>query len=229
MARVKYGPLVSEISGSVGGSTFQKSLYGNTLRNKPIPINKRTPGQINIRAFLQQLHSAWRTLSDDQRTQWNRFINFSGQTIRRDRGVLLSGHDLFIKYNLAKLIIGDAILSVPTYSPMPIVPVPEGTIGVDVGAMGWALTAAYDDDAVFFILKLSSPRLSSRSFSPQGIRYMAVTFDGLAAIDLHLAYPAVFGFIPPAGVFLHYSLQWLSRVSPVMNAAITGKVEIVSF
>lgn len=229
MARVKFGGLVSEISGSVGGSTFQKSLYGNTLRNKPIPIHKRTAGQINIRYFLQQLHAAWRDLTADQRTQWNRFINFSGQTIRRDSGILLSGHDLFIKYNLTKLMIGDAILTVPTYTPMPSVPRQEGTIGRDVAAMGWALDNTYDEAAVFFMLKLSSPRLASRSYCPTGLRWINCPLDGTAAIDLYPYYPNVFGFVPPSGVYLHYSLQWISRTAPVMNAALTGSVLIESY
>jgi hypothetical protein len=229
MARVKFGGIVSEISGSVGGSTFQKSLYGNTLRNKPIPIHKRTASQVNIRYFLQQLHAAWRTLDPDERTQWNRFINFSGQTIRRDSGVLMSGHDLFLKYNLAKLMIGDAILTIPTYTPMPEVPTHDGTIGRDVAAMGWALDDTYDDAALFFMLKLSSPRLASRSYSPQGLRWINCTLTGLAAIELYPVYPDVFGFIPPAGVYLHFSLQWFSRTAPVMNAAEVGTVLVESY
>jgi len=229
MARVKFGGLVSEISGSVGGSTFQKSIYGNVLRNKPNPVIRRTPGQINIRYLLRQLHAAWRALTADERTQWNRFLNFSGQTIRRDSGILLTGHDLFIKYNLAKLIIGDSILTVPTYTPMPEVPTHEGTIGRDVAAMGWALNDTYDDDALFFMLKLSSPRLASRRYCPTGLRWINCPIDGTSAIALYPYYPNVFGFVPPAGVYLHYSLQWFSRTAPVMNAPQVGSVLVESY
>jgi hypothetical protein len=229
MARVKFGGLVSEVSGSVGGSTFQKSLYGNTLRNKPLPIHRRSPAQETIRRYLQQLHAAWRALTSAERTQWDRFINFSNQSIRRDSGVLMTGHDLFIKYNLAKLMIGDAILTVPTYISMPEVPIEEGTIGRDVAAMGWALSDTYDDDALFFLLKLSSPRLASRRFSPQGLRWIPTDYDGLAAIDLYPAYPNIFGFVPPAGVYLHFTLQWFSRTAPLMNAPKSGTVLVESY
>lgn len=229
MARIKFGGIVSDISGSVGGSTFQKSLYGSILRNKPLPIHKRTFGQEVIRYHLQQLHAAWRTLTTPERIQWNRFINFSNQTIRRDSGVLMSGHDLFIKYNLIKLMIGDAILTVPTYISMPEVPVEEGTIGRDPIAMGWGLDDTYDEAAVFFIIKLTSPRLASRSFSRQGLRWIPVDYDGVAAINLYPAYPNIFGFVPPAGCYLHFTLQWFSRTAPLMNSPKSGTVLVESY
>ena len=229
MARVKFSGLISDISGSVGGSTFQKSIYGSTLRNKPLPIHKRTPSQEVIRGYLQQLHAAWRSLTSSQRVQWNQFINFSNQTIRRDSGVLLTGHDLFLKYNLAKLMIGDSILTVPTYVSMPEVPIEAGDIGVDPVAMGWELSGPYDENSVFFLLKLSTPRLSSRSFSPCGLRWIPCDYNGGAAIELYPAYPDIFGAVPPPDIYLHFTLQWFSRVSPIMNSPKSGTVITISY
>jgi hypothetical protein len=228
MARIKFGGIVSDISGSVGGSTFQRSNYGTSLRNKPSPIHRRSPSQVDIRYKLTQLHVAWRALTPAGRQQWNRFINFSGQTIRRDRAVLMSGHDLFIKYNLAKLMIGDAILTVPTYISMPTVPLLLSPWGYDVGMFYTWFEDAFDDDALFFIYKMTTPRLPSQSYSPRGLRFIPINIDPTGLVDAYAGYLATFGFIPNAQGVIHTSLQWFSRVSPIFNAPITSVDEVTS-
>lgn len=229
MARVKYGGIVTDLSGSVGGSTFQRSSFGSSLRSKPNPIRGRSSSQGNIRHLMSLLHASWRGLSVEQRTAWDRFINFSNQTIRRDRNVLISGHALFIKYNLAKLLIGDEIIVDLVYISMPQTPLPDGAIGRDPMAMGWAFESGYNPAAMFFILKLSSPRLASNSFSQAGLRWIPCAIDGEAGIDLFPGYPPIFGAVPPENVYLHYSLQWFSRLAPIMNAPITGSIITVSY
>ena len=183
-----------------------------------------------IRGYLQQLHAAWRSLTAAQRTQWNRFINFSNQTIRRDSGVLMSGHDLFIKYNLAKLMIGDSILSVPTYISMPVVPtVPEtDIIGSDGVDMVFSVESIYEETELFLLLQLSSPRIPSRSFSPLGLRNIPLTYDGSGSFAIATPYSAIFGFVPDHGVTLHYSFQWFSKLSPIFNAPIVGTTVVVA-
>ena len=89
MARVKLGPLITDISGSIGGMTIQRNKFGITLRQKPIPVYKFTPAQITIRTYIATIQAAWQNLTDAERLQWNRFLDFSGQTINRDPSVKL--------------------------------------------------------------------------------------------------------------------------------------------
>jgi hypothetical protein len=229
MARVKYGGIVTDLSGSVAGSTFQKSQFGSIMRTKPNPSFRSSRTQVNIRYQLTQVHASWRSLSSAQRSTWDQFPSYSNPTIKRDRGILLSGHALFVKYNMLRLLVGLSILEDPVFISMPQVPIPDGNIGRDVAAMGWALDDTYDDDALFFVLKLSNPQVESRRYRPASIRFMNVVQDGGSAIDLVTAYPDIFGTIPPAGVFLSYSLQWLGKTSPVYNAAQTGTIEVISY
>lgn len=226
MARVKFGSIVTGLSGSVGGSTFQKSGFGNSLRNKPNPIRKQTPGQGSVRYYVSQLHAAWRGMTDAQRTAWDRYINFSNQSIRRDRGILMSGHALFIKYNLAKLMIGDAIIEDLIYISMPTFPT-MAQFGSDGATFIFDANDVYTAAQMFCLLKVTTPRIPSRSFSPQGLRNIPLTYDGSGTFNIGAAYQAIFGFVPAPNLTIHYSLQWFSRTAPLIASPMVGKTVIV--
>jgi len=68
--RIKFGSLVTEGTGSLGGHTFQNSNYGAQLRSKP--VNKKAPSfsQSLIRSYNSTIHGGWRALTDAQRNIW---------------------------------------------------------------------------------------------------------------------------------------------------------------
>lgn len=221
MARVKYGGIVTDISGSVSGATFQRGIYGGTMRNKPNPIKSATPAQMLIRGYMMQLHYAWSDLDPADRTQWDRFISFSSASINRDKSILLSGHDLFLKYNLFRLLQDQEILTVPSYSPNP-----EYSnlheIENDYGVLTFKLLAAIVGGIQFFNLKLSAPRKESLSFSKQGLRFIFCDTMGVVAYNITAAYLAVFGALPAVGAILHYSIRFYSLTAPVYSNSLTG-------
>lgn len=227
MARVKYGGIVTDLSGSIGGSTFQRSSFGSSLRSKPNPIRGRSASQGNIRYLMSKLHAAWRGMTEAQRTAWSRYTNFSNQSIRHDKNVLISGHALFIKYNLAKLMIGDAIITDLIYISMPQFPT-FAQIGSDGATMIFDVGDVYDEALMFCLVKLTSPRVPSRSFSPQGLRNIPLTYDGSGTFGINAAYQVIFGFVPSWNLTLHFSLQWFCRTAPIMAAPIVGKTIIVA-
>lgn len=231
MARVKYGGLVTEVNGSVGGSTFQRSLYGNTLRNKPFQLHKQTSVQMGIRYFMHQLHQQWRTLTAAQRTAWNQFISYSNATIRRDRAVLLTGHDLFIKYNMFRLISGMAIMTDPVYSPMPAFPTgPNFAIDPpDPDRFDFNVGDTVTHTALWFVLKMTNVRLASRSYSRQGLRFIFITPSTNTAWDIYDNYIAAFGARPATDDWIHASIQWFSVTSPVMVSPVVGAFQIQSY
>ena len=176
---------------------------------------------------MSTLHAAWRGMTDAQRTAWDRYINFSNQSIRRDRNVLMSGHALFIKYNLAKLMIGDAIITDLLYISMPIFPT-LAQIGSDGATLIFDVGDVYDEDLMFCLVKLTTPRVPSRSFSPQGLRNIPLTYDGSGTFGINAAYSAIFGFVPFWNLTLHFSLQWFCRTAPLINSPQVGKTLIVA-
>ena len=227
MARIKYGSIVAGVSGSIGSATFQKSSFGDTLRNKPRPRRSGTAIQMTRRNYMMELHGAWAALTDQERTLWNQFISYSSTKIRRDKNVMQSGHSLFIQYNYLRLLSGFAILTVPGYQVLPensnIVGLQyflDTTLAIEVNYSGWPA----DQWACY---KLSAPRKSSLSFSRRGLRFMAITSQADDLAQIKTAYLAAFGSIPPEGSTIHYEVRYFGMLSPIMSGIYTGKLIVV--
>lgn len=227
MARIKLGPMITNISGSVGGVTIQRNRFGTSMRNKPLPLYSQTPAQFDIRRKIASLQTSWQALTDADRLQWDRFLNFSGQTIRRDHSVLLSGQALYIKYQLYRLMSGLALLTTIEYSPMPD-HFDLQNLEVDIGpTLALIFTGVVDSTKYFFICKLTNPRLYSQFYSLRGLRFMEVSFGSDNEYFVTTPYLSAFGAIPTAGQWLHYSLLFFSVTAPVYTAYFTGKTEVV--
>lgn len=227
MARIKLGPLITDISGSIGSMTIQRNRFGHTLRLKPLPKYSETQAQYVIRRHIITIQTAWQALTDAQRTQWDRFLDFSGQTIRKDRSVRLSGHKLYLKYQLWHLLTGEPLLTDIAYSPMPgRYDFQQVEIEFEVG-MRIRFTGIIDHASYFFICKLSSPRMENQAFNSHGLRWMPVSYLAESFYDISASYVAAFGVLPPTDAFLHYSIRFFSMVSPVYTGVYTGKLQIV--
>lgn len=227
MARIKLGPLVTDIAGSIGGATIQRNRFGYTMRSKPLPLHSETPAQYNIRRKIIALQYAWQDLTDDQRLQWDRFINFSGQSIRRDRSARMSGHGLFLKYQLFRLLYDLPLLTEISYIPMP-----DFEILYHIYKEPAALHLHFYDDIdftyYFFVCKLTSPRREAQAFNFKGLRFMKATFYESDQYLITTQYLAAFGALPPTATYLHYSIQYWSILAPVFTGVFTGKIVVTA-
>jgi hypothetical protein len=115
MARVKLSPLLSEVSGSIGSSTFQRSLGGVMLRNKPIRKPKGSVLQNQTASYVAQVISGWKNLTAAQRIEWNQFAEYIPHFMKFNKSRRLNGYNLFCKYNLLRLQSGLTILSTVTF------------------------------------------------------------------------------------------------------------------
>jgi hypothetical protein len=75
MASIKYSGFISDVRGSVNGSTFSKNHYGSYMKNKVSPIIPITPFVSKARANLSFFASSWRTLTQSQRDSWKAFAS----------------------------------------------------------------------------------------------------------------------------------------------------------
>lgn len=226
MARIKLGPIFTDIAGSIGGATIQRSKFGYSMRSKPLPLYSQTSAQYNIRRIISFLQYSWQDLSDAQRLQWNRFLDFSGQTIRRDRSIRLSGQTLYIKYQLWRLLYSRPLLTDIAYSPMPD-HYDLQQVSFDTGVYMFHFTGIVDTTKYWFVAKLSTPRRENQAFNARGLRFMYVSWLSSATKDFTQSYIAAFGVVPPIDAWLHYSIQFFSTVAPVYTGVYTGKLQIV--
>lgn len=98
---VKLGPLVTEVAGSMGGMTMQRSPDGTIARAKPLPINRRSSYKSSANQRLQTLNQVWRTLSLLDRAAWDAFAATQTWYNRFGDPVTGSGYRAFLKNNAA--------------------------------------------------------------------------------------------------------------------------------
>lgn len=85
MAKVEFTAIVSQITGRLSGSVFQRSVGGNQLRSIGWGVNRRTLLQQSNRITMEFLASNWQLLSPGQQATWagatgqQRFTNFVQQ------------------------------------------------------------------------------------------------------------------------------------------------------
>lgn len=110
MAKITLSALVTDISGSIGGGTIQRSQGGFILRNKPLPRNTYTPRHFQVKNNMSKVQYAWKNLSDSQRNLYASFLTLRPTLTRRGSAQVLKTYNLFVKYNLIRLAAGMGIL-----------------------------------------------------------------------------------------------------------------------
>jgi len=222
MARVKYSSIITDISGSVGGLTFQRNKFGNTVRQKPLPVNSRSLSQYHIRQLITTIQAAWQDLSDEERLQWDRFLDFSGQTIKSSSSVKLSGHSLYLKYQLYRLLAGLSLLTTITYIPMPSA-CTLSSAAVAANFLQISINAVVTHTEKFFLFSMTTPRQSNQASSPSGLRYMYTVPATAGSFRIEDAYEEAFGVLPPALSTFHYSILTFSMLAPLYSGRLFGK------
>lgn len=168
MAQARLGPLVSDIAGSIGGTTLQRSFLGTQLRSRPNPIRRRTSYTATARQSTTFASRTWKELSSTQRSGWQEvadglvWYNRFGEVIRG------KGYWLFLRCNQYLALLGEPpVLTATTpptfeaitdaacsYSPVPVM------------ALSWSSPAAVPSGIAWLLF--ASPRLSTGRSAPFG-------------------------------------------------------------
>lgn len=123
MARVTYGPYITELAGSVGGFTFLRNASGPIVKLRSNPTVNPSPDQSVYQTNLAKLVAYWPTLSGANKDLWDAFALAHDHTTPWGETRTLSGYQWFISVNLNMLFMERSILSSPpawvVYSPPP--------------------------------------------------------------------------------------------------------------
>lgn len=197
--------ILSEGRGSLGGATFSRNGNAAYIRAKAIPVNPRSIGQTTSRGRLNVISSAWRSLTDEQRTSWGAlaatvpYQNSVGDT------AYYSGFQLYMKLSLVLLNMGslpptDAPAVAPTY---PVIVMTnlraeqDATVFTDF-SLNAALTVAVLLAGTGFTLDVQSTRSMSagRSFIPDSEYKRVLTLSNpvtTGVLDLTGGYASAYG------------------------------------
>jgi len=170
--KVKFGAIVTDGRGKIGGHVMSKNRAGAYMRTKVTPVNPSSVSQVNVRQRLATLATAWRGLSDAQRIQWNAAVAaFSKTDIFGDLRNP-TGFNLYCRLNINLAIIGVAAIDVP---PLPLAVESLLTIvptQVTAGATSIAFTATPTPALHVLVVDATAPVSPGKSFVKSEFRYI---------------------------------------------------------
>ena len=206
--KLKFGAIITDGRGKIGGHVASKNRAGAYLRTKVTPSNPNTVAQMQARSILASLSQTWQSLTDSQRSGWNDAVQEWGTTDIFGDIKKPSGINLFVKLNANLVSIGSPhILDVPRKMEIPKVIISSGTLSI-----------ATDDVSIYFdnsnangqtALVRATPTLSNGvSFVKSQFRVIGkgeVFFDNLS---MQGSYSPKFG-VPLIGANIYASVQFV--------------------
>jgi len=203
--KAKFGAIVVDGRGKVGGHVMSKNRAGSYMRTKVTPTNPNTAAQVLARVRLSTLSVAWSALTDAQRTSWNSATDLWKSTNIFGDLKNPSGFNLFQRLNNNLAQVGVAQIDNPplpttigAWTTFSFVPDNTGTMVVTFAAT--PVPAGY-------AVLIDGTAPCSPGIKNANARFRRITTLAAATAtgaDIQAAYITKFGTITPIGdrVFL---------------------------
>ena len=191
---MKFGAIVTDGRGKIGGHVASKNRAGAYLRTKVTPVNAQNAAQTAVRNRLSNFSQAWRGLSEAQRAAWNAATGDFAKTNIFGDLVNPTGFNLYQKLNNNLSRIGEAAISVPPV-PGSITDIVIGVLTVAAGAGTVSLAYTAGADAGSEIEVWATPTVSAGvSFVKSEFRLIGqFTANAAAPFVASSAYASKFG------------------------------------
>ena len=108
---IKFGAIITDGRGSLGGHVMSRNTYGAIMRTKVTPVNRSTTLQQNVRSSLTAIAQLWRSITDAQRAAWGSLAQEVSRTNIFGDSVKLTPFNLFIRLNRNLNAIGVSPIS----------------------------------------------------------------------------------------------------------------------
>lgn len=209
MARIIYSGIVTKISGSVGGTTFQANAYGFSVKNKPNMVRPNTPFQLQRKLAFARATKLWGGLTTAQRTDWNTWASANPQFAKNNPSSQLSGFAVFVRTHVLNMIstsLGDPAVTAPSYT---ILPIDTATWVLQNAAGVLTLTSTWGTGGadLLGLVNISRPFTASQNFVGSSPRYMVAVPNDPDSAVITSKYVAQFGVVPAVGQIVNVELQ----------------------
>jgi hypothetical protein len=191
--KIKFGAIVTDGRGKLGGHVAAKNRSGNYLRTKVTPVNPQTSYQQAQRAALGTLSSGWSGLTDAQRNAWNAAVDDFQKTDIFGDLKSPSGKNLYTGLNRNLLNAGQSIIDTPpSPATIPNVVIDSAEYSTAGGTLNIDTTGVASGA---FVQVWATPALSAgTSFVKNRLRLLETVAGGSdATIDAATSYEARFG------------------------------------
>lgn len=230
MALVRFGNGVTEMRGSIAGTTFSRVRGGAIARNRTVPVNPNTLKQADVRSQFAMIVAAWNSVSKNDIDGWNSFATGVELVNRLGEAYTPSGRQVFLSINLAKQFAGLALLTEAPSSPN--LPDPDagitdltieatGPAGINLVTFDTNVLTAQASTNVFFD---ATPPLENGQTNVENLyRRIAVFTPTAAAENLLGAYQAAFPEVAPSSTsMIDKVVRWRYRITTAANPLLSA-------
>ncbi len=227
--KVKFGAIIVDGRGKIGGHVASKNRGGAYLRTKVTPTNPQTSFQNAVRNRLTSFSQGWKSLTQAQRDSWNEAVsNFAKTDIFGDIKQP-TGLNLYVKLNSNLASVSVAAISLP---PLPgsveaaLTLAPECAAGTPVVSIVYTPTPVPADTA--FILSATKQVSPGRSFLKNEFRELLVLDAAdTSPEDALAAYNTRFGTLVE-GQKIGFKLTPVNKVTGQKGSSITSSVIVAA-
>ena len=205
MARVKLSPILTDVSGKLGGSVFQKNQSGLGMKSLTHNINPNSIAQGNIKNFTFYLQQQWKSISIEDRKVWSDFIKYKNITQMKNPNKLISNMQYFIKCNIARLFYGYSLLLLPSFTACGQSNI-EGSLYISSGRLLCQTSRAFVTANEFLSISVSYPISPGINYPSGNLRLLNYSVVDTSTIDITDDYIGVFGQLPPANSYVFMML-----------------------
>lgn len=193
MAKIKFGAMMVDASGKLGGQVFSKNRGGAYIRTKTTPLNPQTTAQMAIRGIFSSISSAWSGLSEESRQSFNNLVSSYARTDIFGDLRNPSGKNLFQRLNQNLVISGQAQITVCGQpQEVPFANLTGVTLDSNAGAIDLVTEGVTEGSKV--VVWATPPLSAGTSFVKNKLRQIAVLNGGDAVTaDVAAQYIAKFG------------------------------------
>lgn len=210
MANIKLSSFITDISGTIGGTVFQKTRSGYIAKNNFYKNASKSPINTQRSSILAYLVHYWETLTEAQRISWAKYSVFAGLRMKKNSKFFLSGKEAFIQLNYLPIVYGYNIKASPTYSRYSASP-----LTVDLYQNHSVLSIETSRPLVSadeFLALYCTEKIKETITNPGG-RYKLIVFSsGVGSIvSIKDEYEAQFGIQAPVNSYIFYKWKLISR------------------
>ena len=223
MAKIKFGMMMTDARGKLGGQVFSKNGAGSYVRTKVTPTNPQTSAQSAVRSLFAQISAGWSGLTTDQRSSFNTKVgDYSTTNVFGDL-VNPTGKSLYQRLNQN---LGNSEQALINTCPSPIA-IPSGLVeSTECSVAGENLDIVTDGDSTNSkVLVFATPVLSDgTSFVKNKLRQIGVADGGNnVSIDVWSEYVAKYG-TPTSSANIYIGIKFINaqgQASPLQTAKLT--------
>lgn len=207
--KIKWGALMVDGRGKIGGQVASKNRSGAYMRNKVTPSNPRTASQQANRSLLGSLSASWSSLTAAARASFNGAVDAWSKTNIFGDSIKPTGKNLFTALNKNLASVGlPTVVVAPAKIEVPILALQS--VVMDISST--TATIAYDGDVDGTYLVISAtPALTQGTTFTKGKfrRITSVLAEDLDPSAVYAAYVDRFG-APVAGQNISFEVKLIA-------------------